>query len=86
MNIIKMNKKNDELNFEDSLMRLEQIAELLENENTPLEESISLFEEGIALKEICDQKLKKAKLKIEKIIKSKNTITTEDLVTSPSFM
>ena len=78
MNIIKMNKKNDELNFEDSLMRLEQIAELLENENTPLEESISLFEEGIALKEICDQKLKKAKLKIEKIIKSKNAITTED--------
>ena len=78
MNIIKMNKKNDELNFEDSLMRLEQIAELLENENTPLEESISLFEEGIALKEICDQKLKKAKLKIEKIIKSKNTINTED--------
>ena len=78
MNIIKMNKKNDELNFEDSLMRLEQIAELLENENTSLEESISLFEEGIALKEICDQKLKKAKLKIEKIIKSKNTITTED--------
>jgi exodeoxyribonuclease VII small subunit len=73
-----MNKKNDELNFEDSLMRLEQIAELLENENTPLEESISLFEEGIALKEICDQKLKKAKLKIEKIIKSKNTITSED--------
>ena len=73
-----MNKKIDELNFEDSLMRLEQIAELLENENTPLEESISLFEEGIALKEICDQKLKKAKLKIEKIIKSKNTITTED--------
>lgn len=73
-----MDKKNDELNFEDSLMRLEQIAELLENENTPLEESISLFEEGIALKEICDQKLKKAKLKIEKIIKSKNTITTED--------
>mgnify|MGYP000930271252 FL=1 len=73
-----MDKKNDELNFEDSLMRLEQIAELLENENTPLEESISLFEEGIALKELCDQKLKKAKLKIEKIIKSKNTITTED--------
>ena len=78
MNIIKMNKKNDELNFEDSLMRLEKIAELLENENTPLEECISLFEEGIALKEICDLKLKKAKLKIEKIIKSKNTITTED--------
>ena len=73
-----MNKKNDKLNFEDSLMRLEDIAELLESENTPLEESISLFEEGITLKELCEEKLKNAKLKIEKIIKSKNTISTEE--------
>ncbi|MGY9016682.1 MAG: exodeoxyribonuclease VII small subunit [Alphaproteobacteria bacterium] len=73
-----MNKKNDKLNFEDSLMRLEEIAELLESENTPLEESISLFEEGITLKELCEEKLKNAKLKIEKIIKSKNTISTEE--------
>tara|TARA_B100000787_G_C16134051_1_gene268786 strand:- start:797 stop:1024 length:228 start_codon:yes stop_codon:yes gene_type:complete len=73
-----MNKKNEKLNFEDSLMRLEKIAELLESENTPLEDSISLFEEGIALKEVCEEKLKNAKLKIEKIIKSKNSITTED--------
>jgi len=73
-----MNKKNEKLNFEDSLMRLEKIAELLESENTPLEDSISLFEEGIALKEVCEEKLKNAKLKIEKIIKSKNSIVTED--------
>ena len=73
-----MNKKNDKLNFEDSLMRLEEIAELLESENTPLEESISLFEDGITLKELCEEKLKNAKLKIEKIIKSKNTISTEE--------
>lgn len=73
-----MNKKNYKLNFEDSLMRLEEIAELLESENTPLEESISLFEEGITLKELCEEKLKNAKLKIEKIIKSKNTISTEE--------
>ncbi|MDC3322261.1 exodeoxyribonuclease VII small subunit [Alphaproteobacteria bacterium] len=73
-----MNKKNDKLNFEDSLMRLEEIAELLESENTPLEESISLFEEGITLKELCEEKLKNAKLKIEKIIKSKNTISTKE--------
>ena len=59
-------------------MRLEEIAELLESENTPLEESISLFEEGITLKELCEEKLKNAKLKIEKIIKSKNTISTEE--------
>ena len=73
-----MNKKNEKLKFEDSLLRLEEIAELLENENTPLEESISLFEEGINLRDLCEEKLKNAKLKIEKIIKSKNSISTEE--------
>ena len=48
-----MNKKNDN-NFESALKRLEQISDLLENEDTSLEESIKLFEEGIALKEICE--------------------------------
>lgn len=73
-----MNKKNDKLDFEKSLNRLEEIANLLENENTPLEDSILLFEEGIQLKNICDEKLNNAKLKIEKIIKSKKEITIED--------
>ena len=73
-----MNKKNDNLDFEKSLNRLEEIANLLENENTPLEDSILLFEEGIQLKNICDEKLNNAKLKIEKIIKSKKEITIED--------
>ena len=37
-----MNKKNEK-NFESALKRLEQISDLLENEETPLEESIKLF-------------------------------------------
>ncbi|MAV82535.1 MAG: exodeoxyribonuclease VII small subunit [Pelagibacteraceae bacterium] len=72
-----MNKKNEKLNFEDSLKRLEKIAELLESEETSLEESIMLFEEGIALKEVCEAKLKNAKLKIEKIIKSNKSLSIE---------
>ena len=63
-----MNKKNNK-NFEESLKRLEEISELLENENTPLEDSIKVFEEGIELKDFCEEKLKSAKLKIDKIIK-----------------
>ena len=61
-----MNKKNEK-NFESALKRLEQISDLLENEETPLEESIKLFEEGIELKEFCEEKLKSAKIKIDKI-------------------
>ena len=38
-----MNKKKEN-NFENALNRLEEISDLLENEDTPLEDSIKLFE------------------------------------------
>ena len=70
--------KTKENNFESALKRLEEISDLLENEDTPLEDSIKLFEEGIELKEYCEEKLKSAKLKIDKIVKrNKSLISTE---------
>jgi exodeoxyribonuclease VII small subunit len=57
---------------------LEEIAQLLENEETPLEDSIKLFEEGIELKDFCEEKLKSAKLKINKIIKKNKDLVNED--------
>ena len=72
-----MNKKNN-INFENALHRLEEISELLENENTPLEDSIKLFEEGIDLKDLCEEKLKNAKLKIDKIIKKNKALSSEE--------
>ena len=70
-----MTKKNEK-NFESALKRLEQISDLLENEETPLEESIKLFEEGIELKEYCEEKLKSAKVKIDKIVKKKKSLAS----------
>jgi exodeoxyribonuclease VII small subunit len=72
-----MNKKYDK-NFETALQRLEEIAHLLESEDTPLEDSIQLFEEGIELKEFCEEKLKSAKLKIDKIIKTNKELSSEE--------
>ena len=72
-----MNKKNEK-NFEIALHRLEEIAHLLESEDTPLEDSIQLFEEGIELKEFCEEKLKSAKLKIDKIIKTNKELSSEE--------
>ncbi len=72
-----MNKKNEK-NFESALNRLEQISDLLENEETPLEESIKLFEEGIELKEYCEEKLKSAKIKIEKIVKKNKSLASTE--------
>ena len=70
-----MNKKKEN-NFETALKRLEEISDLLENEDTPLEDSIKLFEEGIELKEFCEEKLKSAKLKIDKIVKKNKTLSS----------
>ena len=72
-----MNKKNDD-NFESALKRLEQISDLLENEDTSLEESIKLFEEGISLKEICEERLKSAKIKIDKIVKKNKSLSSTE--------
>ena len=72
-----MNKKNEK-NFESALQRLEQISDLLENEETPLEESIKLFEEGIELKEYCEEKLKSAKIKIDKIVKKNKSLASTE--------
>ena len=72
-----MNKKNEK-NFESALNRLEQISDLLENEETPLEESIKLFEEGIELKEYCEEKLESAKIKIDKIVKKNKSLASTE--------
>ena len=72
-----MNRKK-ESNFESALKRLEEISDLLENEDTPLEDSIKLFEEGIELKEFCEDKLKSAKLKIDKIVKRNKSLSSTE--------
>ena len=72
-----MNNKKEN-NFESALKRLEEISDLLENEDTPLEDSIKLFEEGIELKEFCEDKLKSAKLKIDKIVKRNKSLTSTE--------
>ena len=67
-----MAKKKQKHNFEKDLSRLEDISELLENNDIGLEDSISLYEEGINLSKSCLTSLKNAELKITKL---KNELT-----------
>lgn len=55
------------LSFEESLQELESIVGSLESGKAPLEESITAYERGIALKKHCETKLQEAQSKIEKI-------------------
>lgn len=55
------------LSFEEALQELETIIRKMENGDVKLSDSVSLYERGIALKNHCEEVLKSAKLKIEKI-------------------
>ena len=55
------------LSFEDALGELEAIVKSLESGQAKLEDSITAYERGIALKTHCESKLKEAQTKIEKI-------------------
>ena len=53
--------------FEAALAELEQIVDRLEKGAVALDESIRLYERGEALKKHCDDLLKNAEMRIEKI-------------------
>jgi exodeoxyribonuclease VII small subunit len=58
-----------DLKFEDCLARLEQIVSRLEAGNLPLEESLTIFEEGIGLARSCARYLEDAEKRIEVLTK-----------------
>jgi len=70
-------KKQDNKSFEKKLVRLEEISELLEAENTQLEDAIKLFEEGIELSKDCLLRLKNAELKITELKKKIDSVSVE---------
>ena len=69
-----LDKKIDDLTYEDAFDRLQKITELLENGNVSLDNSIKYYEQGILLKNFCEKKLKDAEMKIKNVLdKSKNS-------------
>ena len=56
-----------QMTFESALAELESIVERLEAGKVDLEESITIYERGEKLKAHCEQLLKKAEARIEKI-------------------
>lgn len=65
-----MNENN--VTFEQSLMRLEQIVRALEHGDVPLEESLKLFQEGTGLVRSCQKLLDDAKLQVQKVMADAN--------------
>ncbi|MCP4933719.1 MAG: exodeoxyribonuclease VII small subunit [bacterium] len=56
-----------QMSFEQSLSELEEIVSRLEQGDVELERSITIYERGEALRKHCDDLLKRAEAKVEKI-------------------
>ena len=75
-----MATKKEELNFEELIVKLEEITNKLEKEQLSLDESVKLFEEGIELSKKCDSKLEDAEKRITVLINKDNEIKEENFI------
>jgi len=55
------------LSFERAIEELESIVKRLEEGKVPLEESVTIYERGEALKRRCEELLRQAEARVEKI-------------------
>lgn len=53
--------------FEESMSRLDEIVELLQENEQPLDETIKLFEEGLKLVKDCEGKLNEFEARVKEL-------------------
>ncbi len=61
----------EKMTYEKAVERLEEIVEMLENGNLPLEKMMKLYEEGTALAAKCAKSLDAAQLRISELSEGK---------------
>jgi exodeoxyribonuclease VII small subunit len=65
------------LSFEDALAELETLVQKLESGQVSLEESIDMYTRGTHLKQHCEARLANAQARIEKVVVSGDSLSTE---------
>lgn len=66
-------KSIEKMSFEEALAQLEEIVRKIDTGQEDLENSINSYERGVLLKKHCEEMLRSAKLKIEKITQNEET-------------
>ncbi len=69
--------ENKEKTFEEAMARLEEIVRALDGGTTGLDDSLGLFEEGIALVKLCNSKLESAEQKVKLLAKGEDGSLSE---------
>jgi len=73
-----MSKKEN--NFEELIIKLEEITNKLEKEQLSLDDSVKLFEEGMKISKECNSKLEDAEKRITILINENNEIKEENFI------
>lgn len=74
-------KLDENMTFEAAMTRLEEIVRLLESGNAPLDVSLSLYEEGVALVRLCNTRLDNAEQRVKILSFSENGEVQENDMT-----
>ncbi|MEE9560208.1 MAG: exodeoxyribonuclease VII small subunit [Acidiferrobacterales bacterium] len=74
-----MPKKNTMPDFEAALTELERLVEKMESGEQSLEEALKSFQRGIELTRTCQQALKQAEQRVEKLVQKNDRLVTESL-------
>ena len=69
--------KENEMTFEAAMARLEEIVQMLEGGSAPLDQSLTLFEEGVALVKLCSSRLDAAEQKVKILTRGDDGTLTE---------
>ena len=69
----------DKLNFEDAMKRIDQIVARLEDPALKLDESLAIYEEGVALVSFCRKKLEEAQRRITCLTPNENGEMVENI-------
>ena len=65
----------EEVKFEEALKQLEAIVSRLELGDLPLEEALSIFEEGIRVTKLCSQRLSEAERRVNILVRNADSVT-----------
>lgn len=71
-------KKEEARSFEESMKRLDEIVEQLEEDKLPLDRMIALYEEGVGLARACGERLEAAEQKVRLIAKKAGGVVLEE--------
>jgi exodeoxyribonuclease VII small subunit len=67
----------EEVPFEEALKQLETIVSRLERGDLPLEEALSVFEEGVRLTKLCSARLSEAERRVNILTRSVESVSGE---------